>query len=377
MPLILQYRDTETGEIRSRRIAGLVTIGSSPGSTVPLAAAGVAPSHAEIDGRRDPPTIRASGATAAIFLNALQVRQAVLTEGDELRIGTELLRVAWMPGPEDAFSRGGVDRRRKRVLRAGVVGTVAGVAAVVGLISFFGRSGGPVSPVVRDARPATRPGRPAPTATLPVPASAPVAQPLSAAIASGESDSTGLGRGLDATIALTGRVANGMSMVGSGVLVSEKGYALTNAHVLEGADEIEARLHDGRKLPALPVAADGKLDLAILRLLDPKPFPKIEPGTTVALSPGQTIFAIGSPMAAELSFSVTRGITSAPRRMVRGRAFIQHDAALNPGNSGGPLIDAQGHLLGINTWKVMDTQGLGFAIPVEDAMTYFRSQKLP
>ena len=193
---------------------------------------------------------------------------------------------------------------------------------------------------------------------------------------SAPSAAKGLALALESAVGLRGRLLNGVELVGSGVMISEKGYVLTNAHVLEGADEISARLHDGRKLPAHPVAIDKEADLALLKLLDDKPFPAAAIGASGRLAVGQTVFAIGSPITAELNFSVTRGILSAPRRTIRKHEYLQHDAALNPGNSGGPLVDEDGRVIGINTWKMMDTQGIGFAIPIEEAIRFVRQQAL-
>lgn len=233
------------------------------------------------------------------------------------------------------------------------------------------------------ARSESRTKAPVPTAVLaaaaqPVVAAVPSPSAVEASPASaGPSDgsSSALGRALESVVSITGRMGSGLSVVGSGFLASGHGYVVTNAHVIDGADELFARLHDGRKLPAHPVRMDREADLGLLKLLEPN-VPKALPfGTTAHLTIGQTVFAIGSPMAEELSFTVTRGIVSAPVRSfaldgAKARTFVQHDAAINPGNSGGPLIDVEGRVLGMNTWKVVGGQGLGFAIPVEEVAAF-------
>jgi serine protease DegQ len=159
--------------------------------------------------------------------------------------------------------------------------------------------------------------------------------------------------------------------LGSGVVVSAGGYVLTNHHVVEGADEIEVALHDGKKLLAKVVGNDPETDLAVLRV-SAENLPAISFGSSEALRVGDVVLAIGNPF--NLGHTVTSGIVSALGRSGLGMAtfenFIQTDAAINPGNSGGALIDAGGNLVGINTLIISQTGsagGIGFAIPVSTA----------
>jgi serine protease DegQ len=159
--------------------------------------------------------------------------------------------------------------------------------------------------------------------------------------------------------------------LGSGVVVSAGGYVLTNHHVVEGADEIEVALHDGKKLLAKVVGNDPETDLAVLRV-SAENLPAISFGSSEALRVGDVVLAIGNPF--NLGHTVTGGIVSALGRSGLGVAtfenFIQTDAAINPGNSGGALIDAGGNLVGINTLIISQTGsagGIGFAIPVSTA----------
>ena len=159
--------------------------------------------------------------------------------------------------------------------------------------------------------------------------------------------------------------------LGSGVIVSSDGYLLTNHHVIEGADDIEVALADGRQARAKVVGTDPESDVAVLKIeLDR--LPVISFGDTAQLQVGDVVLAIGNPFG--VGQTVTSGIVSALGRNQLGintfENFIQTDAAINPGNSGGALVDAVGNLLGINTAiysRSGGSLGIGFAIPVSTA----------
>jgi serine protease Do len=155
--------------------------------------------------------------------------------------------------------------------------------------------------------------------------------------------------------------------LGSGVIVSQEGYIVTNNHVVEKADEIRVTLPDRRTFNGKIVGADSKADVAILRI-DAQNLPVLKWGNSDALQVGEFVLAVGSPYG--LSNTVTMGIISAVGRANVGIAdyedFIQTDAAINPGNSGGPLVNTHGQLIGINTAIFSRTggyQGIGFAVP--------------
>ena len=156
---------------------------------------------------------------------------------------------------------------------------------------------------------------------------------------------------------------------GSGVIVDPKGYVLTNNHVIENAREITVRLSDSRKFTAKLVGRDPKTDLAVLKVDAPGPLPVAEFGDSDRLRVGQWAIAIGNPFG--LDRTVTVGIVSAVARNRVGVAqyenFIQTDASINPGNSGGPLLNLDGKVIGINTAIVSAGQGIGFAIPINEA----------
>ena len=164
--------------------------------------------------------------------------------------------------------------------------------------------------------------------------------------------------------------------LGSGVIVSSEGYILTNHHVVEGADEIEVALTDGRKANAKVVGSDPETDLAVLKINLPDP--AITLGRLENVRVGDVVLAIGNPFG--VGQTVTMGIVSALGRSHLGintfENFIQTDAAINPGNSGGALVDADGNLLGINTAiysRSGGSLGIGFAIPVSLAKQVMES----
>jgi serine protease DegQ len=159
--------------------------------------------------------------------------------------------------------------------------------------------------------------------------------------------------------------------LGSGVIVSETGYVLTNHHVIEAVDQIEVALADSRKISARVVGADPETDLAVLKI-EVQDAPSITFARSDRLKVGDVVLAIGNPFG--VGQTVTLGIVSGLGRSHLGIAtfenFIQTDAAINPGNSGGALVDAQGNLVGINTAILSQTgtaAGISYAIPVSIA----------
>ena len=159
--------------------------------------------------------------------------------------------------------------------------------------------------------------------------------------------------------------------LGSGFIISQDGYVMTNAHVVKEADEILVRLNDGRELEAELVGADAKTDVAVLKV-DAEGLPTLELGNSEDLKVGQWVAAIGSPFG--LDHSVTSGIISAMDRTLPQDVyvpFIQTDVAINPGNSGGPLFNLDGEVIGINSQIFTRSggyMGLSFAIPIDVAM---------
>ncbi len=155
---------------------------------------------------------------------------------------------------------------------------------------------------------------------------------------------------------------------GSGVIISDDGYILTNNHVVEDANAVTVTLADKKEYEAEVVGLDPKTDLAVLKIDAKKPFPAAAMGNSEQLRVGDWVVAIGNPFG--LNHTVTSGIVSAKGRVLGAGPyddFIQTDASINPGNSGGPLFNMNGEVVGINTAIIPQGQGIGFAIPVNTA----------
>ena len=169
---------------------------------------------------------------------------------------------------------------------------------------------------------------------------------------------------------------------GTGFIISENGYIVTNNHVVEGSDDITVTMYDGTEYSASVVGADVTTDIAVIKI-DAAGLTMAALGDSGTLKVGETVVAIGNPLGLELAGSVTSGIVSALGREISSGGFsqeyIQTDAAINPGNSGGPLVNLGGEVIGINTLKSylagyddygqsISTEGIGFAIPISDAI---------
>jgi S1-C subfamily serine protease len=160
--------------------------------------------------------------------------------------------------------------------------------------------------------------------------------------------------------------------IGSGFLIHSAGYLLTNHHVVKRANEIHAVLSDGREFPARVVGRDPRADLALLKLEGEGPFPSADMGDSDRLESGEWALAVGSPLGLAQTFTV--GVISATGRSHLGitsrENFIQTDASINYGNSGGPLVNINAEVIGINTAIMPTGHGIGFAIPINMARPF-------
>jgi len=166
---------------------------------------------------------------------------------------------------------------------------------------------------------------------------------------------------------------------GSGFIVSQDGYILTNNHVVQGADRVTVRLLDNREFTATTVGTDPSTDVAVIKI-PATGLPTVHLGDADSTKIGNWVLAIGNPLGEAFTFTVTAGIISAKGRVLAGlnssryaiQDFIQTDAAINPGNSGGPLVNVRGEVIGINSAIASETgfyAGYGFAIPINLART--------
>ena len=159
--------------------------------------------------------------------------------------------------------------------------------------------------------------------------------------------------------------------LGSGVIIDgNRGFVLTNTHVVEKASLITVMLNDKREFEASLVGMDPDSDLAVLKITSDQPLPSIRMGNSDDILIGESVIAIGNPFG--FSHTVTTGVVSAVKRSIKTaerifHEFIQTDASINPGNSGGPLLNINGELIGINTAIYAEAQGIGFAIPINRA----------
>jgi serine protease Do len=169
------------------------------------------------------------------------------------------------------------------------------------------------------------------------------------------------------------------SGAGTGIILSEDGYIVTNAHVVTQSDgnpaaALEVHLADGDRYEAKLVGADARTDLAVLKI-EATDLPYADFGDSDQMEIGETVIAIGNPGGTELTSSVSQGIISGLNRLIKTSSdgysinCLQTDAAINPGNSGGPLVNQYAQVIGINSAKLVDTQyeGIGFAIPINEA----------
>ncbi len=164
--------------------------------------------------------------------------------------------------------------------------------------------------------------------------------------------------------------------VGSGVVIDEKGYILTNNHVIDDAERLKVTLPDGKVLKGKVVGSDETTDLAVLKVESEQSLPATQLGNSDNLKTGQIVIAIGNPFGLTGGPTVSAGIVSSLNRSIQTRSgvleLIQTDAAINPGNSGGPLVNTKGEVIAINTANMPYAQGIGFAVPINTAKSILK-----
>jgi serine protease Do len=273
-----------------------------------------------------------------------------------------------------------MNKQRTRLGLAFGVVALAGIAMGFAVSARLNLSGSPVlqgAPAIRpagvvvppDTPPATLPpvaNAPSPTLTLPPPAPGQPAGTPGTSFA-------GLVKSAGPAVVHIQVIKQRAQGLGTGFIVSNDGYIMTNEHVVGDADQIAVRLSDQREYEAEVIGVDVKTDIALIKIKADGPLPAVPLGDSDKLEVGDWVVAIGSPLG--LDHTVTAGIVSAKeRRRISpgGRAspyddFIQTDASINPGNSGGPLLNTAGEVVGINSAVSTQGQGIGFAIPINMA----------
>lgn len=177
-----------------------------------------------------------------------------------------------------------------------------------------------------------------------------------------------------AIVGVSAKLSNGTSL-GSGVAIADGGYVLTNQHVISGQKSITLYFADKTTANAELIWSDSSIDLAILKSSKNLPYLSTSPLSDVQI--GDDVLAVGTPLSLQFQHTFTKGIVSALNRTLEIQSLggyttymqnlIQHDASINSGNSGGPLINSKGKIIGINSLKASDAEGIGFAIPIETA----------
>jgi putative serine protease PepD len=273
------------------------------------------------------------------------------------------------PGSGTSSSRPPRDRRLAGVLAISLLSASIASVATVGALAgtgLVGSSGDPAGSALTTSAQATNaPSSVTLTASDAVVA---VAEKASPAVVTITVESAGSGGFGPLSMPSTG--------VGSGFVFDESGLILTNHHVIEGDGTITVTFQDGTELPGTVVADDTQHDLAVVKV-EATGLPTIAIGSADAAEVGQLVVAIGSPLGT-FSETVTSGILSAKGRTIEvGSAYsrqtttmtglLQTDAAINEGNSGGPLLDASGAVIGVNVAVAASAQGIGFAVPIDEA----------
>jgi S1-C subfamily serine protease len=379
--LFLHWQDPGTRAPRSRIVTNGLRIGSSEGlADVRIPASGMNAVHAELRLAADGSCEAAAMGSSRIVANGETASRCTIVPGTVIQLGSQTLRfesTASLVPSEGSVSRSSAARApstNRPSARASTPQTsriaigaasAAAILVVAGAVFTVTRRPEPkpllaatasVTPVARET--------PVPKAT---PASAPVV-PAAAA----EKDLFSQARKSVVTVIAKHSFEKGFA-TGTGFFVDAQGRVVTNYHVVKQSDYQQILL-PGSKQPvdARIISQDKEGDLVLLQAYVTPPVP-VAPMIPVSteLKMGDTVYALGSPAGPELAVSLSRGIVSTDRPRTFGdQSFIQHDAAVNPGNSGGPLLNGRGEVVGMNTAKIKGTEGISFAIPIEDVRRF-------
>lgn len=340
------------GEIPLAGVESL-TIGRESPSIVRLDDPGVSREHARITRKSQTFEIRDLGSRNGTFVNGMPLRGAhLLQPGDEVEIGPFVLRARPRDNSNTAIIVGRLPQKRAihPALIAGAGAGVAAVAILSGVAFGLSRRGGAPLPATAPAV-AVSTTVPTPPPLTPVPSSdqiiAEVAQRVRPSV-----------------VRIRSR-AGGESGVGTGFVVDD-GIVVTNEHVVRGDPSPTVGLADGREVRGTVLGSDAAVDLAVIRI-EVQGLPVISWGDSDVLRPGERLIAIGYALGLTGEPTVTSGIFSA-RRDLQGQSYVQTDTPINKGNSGGPLLNLKGEVIGINSLVVgrntsVQAQGINLAIP--------------
>ncbi|MEO8054554.1 MAG: trypsin-like peptidase domain-containing protein [Acidobacteriota bacterium] len=384
--LALMWMDPATGETRKVPLDHALRLGSNrQQNDVALPFAGVEALHAEIVSRPGGGWEIAPVGVLRLKVDGAMVPRAELRPGSTFSIGILDFTVGYAgasPEPAGAAARPAAtvsgssrilvpppvrrpavagprppepDRRLASALLGG--GLVALLAAGVWFAILRPKAAGPPG-----AAPASKLAATADTATTPVHPTKPVEEAADPFAAAKKSVVTVI-----AKLAFEKGFATG-----TGFFVTSSGKLVTNFHVVKRTDYQQILMPGSKKpIDARILASDEEHDLALLQAMVDPPVPVAPLAASALLKMGDPVFALGSPAGPVLEMSLSRGIVSSDKlRQFGDVALIQHDASINPGNSGGPLLDQQGRVVGVNTLKIKETQGLNFAIPVDQVKDF-------
>ncbi len=381
--LFLHWQDPGTRAPRSRIVTNGLRIGSSEGlADIRIPAAGMNAVHVELRVLADGSCEAAGMGSSRIVANGETTSRCAVVAGTVIQLGSQTLRfesTASLVPSEGPVSRPSATRaastsrpsahasapRASRIaIGAASAATILAAAGAVFLVTrrpeaepvLVATAKAKVTPVVRED--------PAPRAT-------PVSSPGVPAAAA-EEDTFSRARTSVVTVIAKHSFEKGFA-TGSGFFIDAQGRVVTNYHVVKQSDYQQILL-PGSKQPvdARIISQDKEGDLVLLQAYVTPPVP-VAPMLPVSteLRMGDTVYALGSPAGPELAVSLSRGIVSTDRPRTFGEySFIQHDAAVNPGNSGGPLLNGRGEVVGMNTAKIKGTEGISFAIPIEDVRRF-------